>query len=952
MRLPRHIERLIRSSPDPDWGKSAIDRLATEIGGLPADFLDPERSNAADRVVRLLSVSHAALRYLLADPPALDALLAVEGPLDESNLAVPQELTDSADRADREEFRASLLKFRRRAWMQIVAADLAGEVSLYRSTKLFSDVAAACIAASWIQLAPRLPVGVIALGKLGGYELNYSSDVDLVFVCPDSASVNDSESAVKSFISFLGGDVASERILLVDPDLRPEGRSGPLVRSLSSYEKYWRNWAEPWEIQALIKARPVYGPEEITKEFEERSSAFLWPETIDPESIKAIRQIKRRTEAHTARTSPSFDIKRSSGGIRDVEMAVQLLQLIHGRHDISLRSSNTLDAVDSLEDGDYISSEDAQLLRDSYVFLRNIEHRLQIRNDSARYDLPQERADRRILAKSLGFGDTKAASAEDSFDDEFTRVTAEVRQLHRRLFFRPLLEVFAAMPKTSAKESPAAVGIPEDVAEERLAALGFRDTRQARVGLEELTRGISRRSRLMGQLMPLVLEWLSEAPDPATGLTNLRKLVEAVGDQVMLVSTFRENPAAVQRLCKVLGTSRVLSELLIRNPDAIHAFADDQELFSTKTSASLVEEAQTFTSWRSIYEEKLDGILRFCNRELLRTATRDLLSNDRSEVELVAEELCGISQGAVSIALDAAIDDLDDAELRFCVVGLGSFGAGEMAYSSDIDVMFLYDAPGDSQSRESRQIAEKAHRLATRLLHDLRGLGAPGLGLNLDADLRPEGRSGVLARSLVSAITYYEKWADTWEYQALTKARPVAGDFSLFERLMETTESLIWPTPFPHSRIREIRLMKARVEKERVPGEEARRFHLKLGPGGLVDVQFIVELYSLKYGGANPELRFGSTLERLRKLTKLGLIPEEDAMRLEDSYLFCSHVRNRMFLIKGHQQDTIPQRPEEAVVLAESLGYLGHPRSHLIEDFRRMTRRARSSFEKLFYSNE
>ncbi len=887
----------------------------------------------------------------MTDPSGITALLDESPPI--RNYEADVETIESTVEAqlDGKNCRDSLLRFKRRAWMQIVATDLSGEASVAKCTDLYSKIAETCIRLAWRHLAGESPVSVVALGKLGGSELNYSSDVDLVFVSGDAAAHDDMEARVKSFIAFLNGEVAAERMFLVDPDLRPEGRSGPLVRSLSSYEQYWRRWAEPWEIQALIKARPLAGPEDVSRTFSALASRFLWPEVLDPEAIKSIRQIRRRTEVHIARTARSFDIKRSQGGIRDVEMAVQLLQLIHGRHDPSLRFANTFEAVAALRDGGYISEDDAGVLLQSYVLLRTIEHLLQIKNDTARYELPTSRSELRVLAKAGGFSDSKSASAEELFEAEFTRVTSAVRRLHERLFFRPMLEAFATLPKASTLESPAAEGLPEEIVEERLRALGFKNTRQARIGLSELTKGISRRSRLMAQLMPLVLEWLSESPDPSGGLTNLRNLVAAVGDQVVLVSTFRENATAVQRICRVLGTSRVLAELLIKNPEGIHAFADDKELFRTKRREELVKEAESHTAWRSGYDQRLEGILRFCNREFLRTATRDILSGDRSEVEKVAEELSGISEGALVCAVEAAISELGAEGISFCVVGLGSFGAIEMAYSSDIDVMFLFDVPPDSGPKEQSEISEMANRIASRLINDLRGLGVPGTGFNLDADLRPEGRSGILARSLSSAIAYYERWADTWEFQALAKARAVAGEVSIFERLIDALEDRIWPASFPDSRVREIRLMKARVERERAGNQETRRFHLKLGPGGLTDVQFLVELYALVLGAKQRELRHGSTLTRLRKLAEIGVFSEEDRLRLEEAYLFCSQIRNRMFLIKGRQYDVIPQRPEDAIVLAESIGYLGHPRFHLLEDYRRITRRARATFERLFYAD-
>ena len=1006
MRIPRHIATFVRLSPDPDRAGAALERLLELVPANVEPFFSPDAERAAARLVKLLATSQAALRYILDDPEALEAVAeGLDSPTIPDvaqawHLLGDRELS-AGERAaeDHVHFRRLLLRFRRREWMRIVAADLADEGSFETYTARYSAVADLCIRNAWSRVGGAEIVGVIALGKLGGQELNYSSDVDLVFasadlsasqesrvetnlgesmVCgarsaqsgTDSADVpgtttervsldemaftsSSSAALVKEFMTLLAGEVPADRILLVDPDLRPEGQSGPLVRSVSSYEKYWSTWAEPWEIQSLIKARPVAGPQSILRAFMEKASTYLWPDTLDAEAIKSIRHIKRRSEAHAARTTKTFDIKRSSGGIRDVEMAVQLLQLIHGRHDDSIRCPNTLDAIDALEEGGYISGNDTSLLRESYVFLRRVEHRLQLRNDTARYDLPKDPRSFRVLAKSMGYSDTKAASAEERFDNAFTEVTAKVRELHRRLFFRPLLEAFAALPKSNTSETGRSDVLDIAVAEERLRALGFRDTRRARAGLEELTKGISRKSRLMAQLMPLILEWLSESPDPTTGLVNLRNLVGAVGDQVVLVSTFRENPAAVQRLCKVLGTSKVVADLLIRTPEHIHAFSDDQELLSKKDDTTLVEEARRTASWRSGYREILEGTLRFCNRELVRIATRDLLSNDRSEVEVVAQELCGVSQGAITVLLDAVVSDLGKPQIRFCVIGLGSFGAREMTYSSDIDVMFIYDTDPSATDSEKRDAAGAAHSIATRLLQDLKGLGTPGPGLNLDADLRPEGRAGVLARSLDAAVSYYKNWADTWEFQALAKARPVAGDEQLFRRLMAEVTEQIWPAPFPESRAREIRLMKARVERERgSPQKASRRFDLKLGPGGLTDVQFLVELLSLRYGAEHNELRSGSTLERLRVLAKLGKIPEEDARRLEESYLLCSHIRNRIFLIKGRQSDTIPSRPEETVILAESLGYMGHPRSRLLDDYRRVTRRARTSFERLFYSDD
>ena len=930
---------------EPSPGEGPADsEISAETRGLSVSPLE--------RLLKLVSFSRAAFRYLTADIEALRYVLTSGASLEEDcgekalldYLALhgvdPAAAEDGGKDVSR--LRNILLAFKRMRWARIVAADLAGEESLEVCTLAMSSLADTCVRLAWRTFLKPHGIAVIAMGKLGGLELNYASDIDLLFVGRELATDPAAEQAARDFIRFLTGELESERIWLVDPDLRPEGKAGPLVRSISSYAKYWEAWAEPWEILALVKARPIADSEGLGQQFLALAQERLWPEKLDPEAIREIRRIKRRGEIHADATGRGFDIKRSAGGIRDLELAVQLLQLIHGRHDPELRVPTTLDAVHALERGGYIGNEDALTIADSYRFLRNVEHRLQVPQDRARYRLPEKVTEQRHIARSLGFSDTPSRTAEEAFHERFVRVTSDVREVHQKLFFRPLLERLAAVPASGA--SPALI-------EERLRALGFEDLRQAEASISELTAGLSRKSRMMLQLIPLALEWLSESPNPVAGLTRLRKLFSSVGESASLIPTFRDNPAALYRLCTILGTSKAVADTLTKHPEHVQALADDKALRTRKEAAHLVEEARTYTSWRDGLEEKIDGLLKFSRREFLRIATRDLLSYETREALAVGKELSGVTEGILRVASEEMLAAEGLGDVKFAVVGLGSFGAHEMSYSSDADVMFLYDSDVALSERSEADLQNRVSRAVAQLIERLSGLGSLGRGVAIDAELRPEGKAGPLARSLTSTLVYYRRWAQTWEFQALSKARYVAGDRSLCETFLESVRDSVWPEFVKPERIKEIRLMKARVERDRLPSGPKGRMHLKLGPGGLSDVQFLVELYCLKFGHENPELRSGSTLDRLAALVRSGKIDEDDAAKLEEAYTFCTAARNRLFLIKGLPRDSIPESIDEARVLAESMGYVGRPRGHLLEDYKKLTRRARAVFERLFYTD-
>lgn len=925
----------IRNSADPVAVLNRLEAIAlavAEEGGVEGELGAIFEGNPVTikALVAVTAASGSIALHLKTNP---DDVMLLTSPSDlpptHSQLALERALTSIDNHQDPV---TALKLHKRREYIRIAAADLLGIPAVTEVGAALAALADACL-----ECASRLatgelgvdepPTAIIAMGKLGGQELNYASDIDVMFVSNGDEDL--ARRHAERVIAIIGGSTPAETIFRIDVDLRPEGRSGALTRSIESFKTYWEKWAQTWEYQALIKARPAAGDLGLGDSFIETAQPFIWPERLDPEAIRSIRAMKARTEQELLKKGTSArEVKRGPGGIRDVEFAVQLLQLVHGRADPTLRARSTLDALEALATGGYVDSSDASALDNAYKFLRTVEHRLQIRDERQVYALPTNSTELEVLAKTLGIRGRTDTSATEIFEQTYRENGAVVRSIHERLFFRPLLEAFGAAPADDG------ASLTDEAADERLAAFGFSDLRRARAGLAELTRGLSRASRLMQQLLPLMLEWLSESPDPDLGLTELRNLVDAVGDQANLVTTFRENPTAAQHLCTVLGTSRVLADILTREPEALGTYKDE-----TKSPETIAKEARSFTSWRSGPAEQFEAINRFYRREFLRIGTRDIIFG--APVPEIGGELAALGDSVLEVALESALEEIPGPEMRFAVIAMGSYGGEEMSYSSDLDVIFVFDAGS----------AERALAVAARLFENFQGIASHGVAFKLDAALRPEGKSGPIARSLDSTLQYYEKWADTWEFQALTKARHGAGDSSLTSSLLESIEPLIWPEPFPAERIREIRMMKARMERERIPSGEDAEFHLKLGPGGLTDVEFAVQLAALRNCGHEANLRHGNTLKTLEALEYAGVFDHDSASRLREGYEFCTLVRNRLFLMKGRQLDSLPQDPRESAQLAESLGWQENPRSALRTEYKKRTRRARAAFEEVFYSD-
>ena len=512
----------------------------------------------------------------------------------------------------------------------------------------------------------------------------------------------------------------------------------------------------------------------------------------------------------------------------------------------------------------------------------------------------------------LGFRGRPRETPGDRFDAVLARHQGTGRAIHERLFFRPLLEAFAGgtTRQTSRPEAPTPSGhvFASDAAEERLAAFGFADADRTRQALHELTRGLTRSSRLMQQLLPLLLDWLSESPDPDQGLVGLRTLVGAPHRRDLLVTAFRESPEVARRLCLLLGTSRRLGEIIARHPDFVELL-DDRAALAALEPDELVQKAMIAADQGPA---RRPGALRhFFETETVRIAARDLL--DLSSLQETGRSLADLGAAVVAAGLHAVGPDVPMA-----VIGMGSFGGAEIAYGSDLDLLLVYEGTTAADMQSAEQAAAALFRLCNG--------STPAEGIvRIDASLRPEGKRGPLARSLDAFEQYHQRWGETWERQALLRARPVAGADHVIKRFVALADQAVWSSPLDEAATREIRRMKARVERERIPPSDDPQFHLKLGRGSLSDVEWTAQLLQLRTG-----TRATATREALDQLERSGALTAKDASALRDAYAFCAKTRNRWHLVGsyvagaggvvGSGADAMPRQPHLLSRLARSLG--------------------------------
>ncbi|AWE42549.1 MULTISPECIES: bifunctional [glutamine synthetase] adenylyltransferase/[glutamine synthetase]-adenylyl-L-tyrosine phosphorylase [unclassified Actinobaculum] len=800
--------------------------------------------------------------------------------------------------------------------------------------------------------AEHVGLAIIALGKTGARELNYISDVDVVYVVRALDETTSEEEVIAvgtRLASFVGRAVAAPAgepaLWMLDAALRPEGKDGPLVRTLDSHAAYYRRWAKGWEFQALLKARPIAGDHELGAAYIESIWHLVWSAAGRENFVEDSRAMRKRVEEHVPAREEGRQLKLGKGGLRDVEFTVQLLQLVHGRTDETLRVRSTLAALTALRDGGYVSRSDAAKLDADYRLLRVLEHRIQLQHLRRSHLLPAGVADLRRVARAMRCGGI--ATGED-LETAWQHTRREVRSLHQEIYYRPLLP-------EAAKLSPDDISLHTEAAEARLAAIGYRDPHGALRHIDALTSGVSRYAAIQRQLLPVMLGWFTEGPEPDAGLLAFRLLSEKMGRTSWYMRTLRDGGAAAQRLCYVLSSSRYVATQIPNLAESIGWLEHVADLHP-RSRDELNAELASMLSRRSDPTAIAQAGRYLRRRELLRVGLAQTLRviDPPGCREAISHAADIALEAGLRAGIQAAQERLNEPEAlsRYLVVAMGRMGGEEMGYISDADVLFVHEPFANVDPQRAQRLAVEVAVQTRRLLAET-GSEPP---LAVDTDLRPEGRNGALSRSWEAYAEYYQRWAQTWEIQALLRARYGAGDHELGERFLGLINAYRYPVGgISQAQIREIRLMKARVEMERIPRGVDPQHHLKLGRGGLSDVEWTAQLLQLRYAGEHEALRCTSTLGALAGAARVGILSDADEEMLREAWSFASQLRDVNFLGTGRAFTTkisaLPHDSDELAVVTALLGWDAASRHEVEESYLRLARRCRAVVERVFYGN-
>ncbi len=966
---PDSIELLwsLSRAPNADLALNTLVRLKEQLGDdwNELDALLRSEKSLRGRLFGLIGASVAFGDHLVADPPSWRLLhgttLPTKQQVLDDMLAVVEATPETGPNAAAMLFRATIagpavvpaLRKRYRDHLMLLAAvDLAATVEnepviAYQTVgEQLSDLAdAALTAALAVAVAIACPnepcpvrLAVIAMGKCGARELNYVSDVDVVFVAEPATPL---ASRIAAEMMRIGTNAYFE----VDAALRPEGKRGELVRTLDSHVAYYQRWAKTWEFQALLKARPMAGDIDLGREYQDALIPMVWVASERDDFVTEVQAMRRRVEEMVPPELRERELKLGRGSLRDVEFAVQLLQLVHGRADESLHVTSTIEALAALAAGGYVGRDDAANLTASYEFLRLLEHRLQLQKLRRTHTLPpaDDEEALRWLARAAHMRPDGRTDALGVLNAEIKRNAHRVRRLHAKLFYRPLLESVTRFDKD-------ALALSSDAAIRQLAALGYTAPANALGHLKALTSGASRKGRIQALLLPTLLEYLGDTPDPDGGLLAYRRVADALTDQVWFLRELRDEGAIAQRLMMVLGSSAYLPDLLVKAPDVIRMYADGPHgpLLLGPDPADV---ARGIVSSSARYDDPKRAVAaaRSLRRhELARIASADILG--MLDVPQVCRALSSVWAAVLNSALEAVIKASEvergtPAPATFGVIGMGRLGGFELGYGSDADVLFVCEPHEGADETDAVKWANGIAEQVTKLL------GAPSTDppLQVDAGLRPEGRNGPLVRTLAAYEAYYDQWAQSWEIQALLRAHQVAGDEELGIRFLHVIDKVRYPAGgISQEAVNEIRRMKARIDAERLPRGADPATHTKLGRGGLADIEWTVQLIQLRHAHELPSLHNTSTLETLDAIGAAELLSETDVELLRESWLTATKARNALVLVRGKASDQLPGPGPLLTAVAHVAGWKKADAGEFLDQYMRVTRRAKAVVERVF----
>jgi len=879
---------------------------------------------------------------------------------------------------------AALRRFKARQMLRIGALDLVHGEPIEVVTDRISAVAEIALEEALV-MARRLVrdqygelgdgrsgLAVIAFGKLGGCELNYSSDIDLMFVY-DAKDVSDTTGGSKGkldadrFFTRIGQEtikIISEvtpegYVFRTDLRLRPYGNKGPLANSLASTLKYYYTFAKTWERQAMIKARHVAGDWQLGKRLMDELQSFIYKKYLSQSAVQEIKSVKTRIEFEAyKRGEEMMGVKLGKGGIRDVEFLVQFLQMLHGGHEPAIRTSNTLGAINALVTHGCLDPGHGRILEHAYRFLRVTEHRLQLYEQLKIHSLPAAEDEQERLARMMGF---TPSTLHKTARQIYLRIYRSHKEAVRALFEKLFVAVCEDHGSHELHEVVFDPDLDEARARELLAPYGFQDARRAYHILQSLSDPAGsfhweqRTRHGFVRIVPVFLDEVAETPDPDRTINNLEQCLGALGAKAVFYELLNENKDAMRLLVQVCGMSDYLSSILMKNPELIDEIMDHLGTCTVKDRSRLAEELEGLITHM---EKPLKGVFAFHKAEILRIGVVDVLGRVTfTETTRVLSELAEVILDCVyRMCFDTLIKTHgrpsvaeDGSEAEMVVLAAGKFGGGEMNYHSDLDVIFVYSHDGVTEKGLSHH--EFFNKLAVEVLNILGRVGPDGYLYKVDARLRPGGKKNPLASAFSGFRSYYmDGAAEMWERMALVKARPVIGGEAFSGRVMEVVRAFTYEPKWSSEMVERMLEMRRKLE-----ASVARKKNIKRGRGGIVDVEFLVQLFQLRHGKAHPSLQVLNTSAALYQLQRLGFLKWRMYQTLLGGYEFLRMIENRLRIASNLAHDTFPDDPHEMDVLARRLHYRSTARKrageNLWDEYHYTREQIRACFEEITKEN-
>lgn len=947
----RRIAELLEGTADPLLAATNLERLLL-IGDPSEPFARAENHDEAWRALICLCGGSASLAQTLVSCGAAWPAVFVEAwRAPTRNAGTHVEVLRPHLGKDWPGFAAALRRHRHLEYLRIGLADLLRPDDAARTWTEISELADGCIEATyqWARSALAqeygevcgagdVPVGfvVLAMGKLGGREVNFSSDVDLVYLYEtDAGETAGRREALspRAFFTRLSElitrtlqEVTEDSFAFrVDLRLRPDGINGPITNSVPNTLLYYESYGQTWERTALLKARPCAGDLRLGELFLREIRPFVYRRYLDYSTVKDMQQMKEQIQLHKARKGGERDVKLGRGGIREVEFLVQVFQLIYGGRDERVRCRSTVEALVKLVECRYLPASEGEALIEAYRFLRNVEHKIQIVSQRQTHRIPSDPREEETLARRLGFlGD----DSRDRFWAAWRHHTSVVRNAFDQLFYE-------AEGQRRSQTSPEVERLLQALEDRKqavamLRSLGFSDPETSYEHLRLLRDGppsspsTPRRRQVLYELAPVLLNTMRQSPSPDLALRNMANLIAAIGARTSFLVLLRENPGTLRMLVNLFATSQYLANQLIRYPEMLDSLVRADLVRLRRTSEELVAELFSSLAAAEDFEHALDALRRFRNQEFLRIgigALQELLSPDEASAELtLLAEAC--LAGACQVARDATQARFSLTELpgEFVVLALGKFGAGELNFNSDLDLIFVYRGT-------PRQVGDLTPHevftwLAQRLMTVLQVRTKEGIAYQIDTRLRPSGHAGPLVSSLESFERYHAQSAQVWERQALIKARAVHGSEEFRSAVESIVERFVYRAPLTVDEVREIRRLRGRMERE-LARESRGHVNIKTGRGGLVDIEFLVQMLQLVYGPTESSLRCRNTLAALEVLHDRGVLPESSWVLLRDGYQFLRRLEQSLRLIHDRPVEDLERGDFDVVRVSRRLGFRG-----------------------------